>query len=205
VTIDRYLAALEGELRRRRAPTRRLLAEAADHLHSCAEELGDEAEAVARFGPAAIVADRYARAVAAATARRAALAVAAAFAGYAAAALAFAATAPSWLADFPQGAPSSVSVPVAAVALALSALFAGGGEDRVRLVARGVAVAAAAVVFAAATELVVALTRPAPAPWHDALPLILVYAVAGSAAVAALPVALRALRRTSALDADART
>jgi hypothetical protein len=205
MTIDGYLAALERELRRKHAPSRRLLAEAADHLRSSADELCDEGlrteeaerTAVARFGAAAIVAERYALAVSAATARRAVLVVAAAFAAYAAATLVLAVAAPSWLVDFPQGVPSFLALQVAFVALGLSALRALGGKGRVRLVASGVAVAAGAVAAAAAAELVLALTRPAPAPWHDAFALLLVYAVAACAAVAALPAAVRALRRTS--------
>ena len=207
MTIDGYLAELERELRRRRAPTRRLLAEAADHLRSSAGDLAaeglsaEEAErvAVARFGPAALVAERYALAVAAVTARRAVLVVAAAFAVYSAATLAFAVAAPAWLVDFPQGAPSFLALQVAFVALALSVVRALGGEERIRLVASGAAVAAGAVAAAAGAELLLALTRPAAAPWHDAVTLLLVFAGAACAALAALPWAVRALRRASAL------
>jgi hypothetical protein len=208
MTIDGYLAELDQELRRRRAPRRRLLAEAADHLRSSADELAveglsaEEAEraAVARFGPAALVAERFAQAVAIATARRAVLGVAIAFAAYVIAAAAFAASAPHWLVDFPQGAPSAFALQVAFVALGLSVLRALGGDERVRLVAGGAAVAAGAVFVAAAAELALALTRPAPAPWHDAVALLVVYGVAAFAALAALPGAVRALRRASALE-----
>jgi len=208
MTIDGYLAELERELRRRRAPRRRLLAEAADHLRSSADDLAadglsaEDAEraAVARFGPAALVAERHALAVAAVTARRAVFGVAAACAAYCAAAVAFAVAAPSWLVDFPQGAPSFLALQVAFVALGLSVVRALGREERIRLVASGAAVAAGAVAAAAGAELVLALTRPAPAPWHDAVTLLLVYAAAACAALAALPWAVCALRRASPLS-----
>ena len=207
MTVDDYLAELERELRRRRAPSRRLLAEAADHLRSSADELaaegtsaeGAERTAVARFGPAGLVAERYAVAVAVTTTRRAVLGVAIAFVVYCAAVLAFAGAAPYWLVDFPQGAPSTLALQVAFVALGLSVLRALGGDGRVRLAARGVVVAAGAIAMAAAAEAVLAVTRPAPAPWHEAVTLLLVYAVAACAAFAALPVAVRAMRRASAL------
>ena len=209
MTIDGYLTELERALRRRHAPRRRLLAEAADHLRSASDELAaeglsaEEAEraAVARFGPAPLVAERFAQAVAVATTRRAVLGVAIAFAAYVIAAAAFAAAAPYWLVDFPQGAPSTLALQVAFVALGLSVLRALGGDERVRLVASGAAVAAGAVFVAAAAELALALTRPAPAPWRDAVTLLVIYGVAACAALAALPGAARALRRASALEA----
>jgi hypothetical protein len=208
MTIDGYLTELERELRRRHAPRRRLLAEAADHLRSAADELAaeglsaEEADrvAVARFGPAALVAKGYAHAVAVVTARRAVLGVAIAFAAYVVAAVAFAASAPSWLVDFPQGAPSALALQVAFVALGLSVLRALGGDGPLELVASGVVLAAGAVVVAAAAELVLAAVRPAPAPWHDAVMLVVIYGVAACAALAALPWAVRALRRASALE-----
>ena len=207
MTIDGYVAELERELRRRHAPSRRLLAEAADHLRSSADELAAEGlseeeterTAVARFGPAALVAERYGLAVAVTTARRAVLGVAAAFSAYSAAALAFAAAAPSWLVDFPQGAPSVLGLQVAFVALGLSVLRGRDADGQIHRVATGLAVAAGAVALAAAAELVLALTRPAPAPWHEAFTLLLVYAVVACAALAAVPGAVRAVRRASAL------
>src|SRR5262249_12523703 len=64
MTIDDYVAELERELRRRRAPRVRLLRETEDHLHDlCAELAADglapeqaEACAVTQFGAAATVA-----------------------------------------------------------------------------------------------------------------------------------------------------
>src|SRR4029453_6415232 len=76
MTINDYMAELERELRRRRAPRARLLRETEDHLHNlCAQLAADglaqeqaEARAVAQFGAAATVAARFAEAAASATA-----------------------------------------------------------------------------------------------------------------------------------------
>ena len=98
----------------KRAPRARLLSEAADHLRSSADEIAAsgiaadvaEEEAVARFGAAALVARRFAHAVASTSARTALLWAVTACACYAAAAAFFIVSGPVWLRDFPQGAPS---------------------------------------------------------------------------------------------------
>jgi hypothetical protein len=213
--IDAYLEQLERELRLKRAPRRRLLAETADHLRSSAADIAaagataEEAErmAVARFGAAALVARRFAHAAASTSARTALVWVATAFATYAGAAIAFILTAPSWLHDFPQGAPTMLGLQVAFVALALSAIrtlrFRNTlviDEPRLRLVSNGVLIAAVALAGAAGAELLLALTRPAPAPWGDATTLIAVYAVAASAATASALAAVATAARASAVD-----
>jgi hypothetical protein len=198
--IGAYLRRLDDELRLRRAPRRRLLAEAEDHLRSAAEELvregrpaaDAEREAVARFGAAPEVARRFAHAAASSTARAAAAWAGIAFLAYAATAVFFAGTAPSWLRDFPHGAPSMLALQVAAVALAVTALRAlhwrrslAIDEDRLRLVTNGALIAAVALGAGAGAELLVALTRPAAAPWADATPLIAAFAVASAMCIPA--------------------
>jgi hypothetical protein len=69
--IDAYLADLREQLR---IPSEQILAEVEDHLREGAERHGEEA-AVARFGPVALVADRFHRDVAVRDARRAVRAV----------------------------------------------------------------------------------------------------------------------------------
>ena len=76
-TIAAYLGRLYHELRMKRVPRRRLLAEAEDHLRSSAEELAETVPpeqaaqiAVERFGAAAVVARRFAQTVASRTALR---------------------------------------------------------------------------------------------------------------------------------------
>lgn len=212
--IARYLDQLERELRTKRAPRRRLLAEAADHLRASAEEIAAggvdagaaEAEAVARFGAAAAVAHRFAHVLATNAARTALVGAAAACGSYAIAAAVFVLTAPSWLHDFPQGAPSMLALQVAAVALALTGVRAFRSrkallidEMRLRLVASGACIATGAVVAAAGAELALALTRPAPAPWRDAVAVIVLYAVAAVATVAAAAVAVAAAARAGVL------
>ncbi len=214
--IDAYLEQLERELRLKRAPRGRLLAEAEDHLRASADEIAAagaareaaEEEAVARFGAAAVVARRFAHAVASTSARTALVWGATAAAGYAIAAGSFIVAAPSWLRDFPQGAPSMVALQVAAVALALSALRARQyrttlliDELRLRLIGNGVLVATAVLVGAAAVELLLALTRPAPAPWGDAANVIATYAVGATAALLATFAAAAAAARASLLAA----
>jgi hypothetical protein len=214
--IARYLKQLDRELRIRRAPRERLLSEADDHLRASAEEIAAsgvdaqaaEHEAVARFGAAALVARSFANAVATTSTRIALVFAATACACYAAAAALFVLTAPSWLRDFPQGAPSMLALQVATVALFVtgvralrirSALLV--DELRLRYVANSVVIASLAVALAAGAELVLALTRPAPAPWSDASAIIAVYAVAAVVAGAASLVALAAAARTAVLAA----
>lgn len=215
-TIAAYLAELERELKTRRAPRARLLAEVSDHLRASAAELAAagvdavaaEKEAVARFGAAALVARRFAHAVATTSARRALVWAATGWASYAVAAGFFVLAAPSWLRDFPQGAPSMLALQVAAVALVVTAVRALRerkelliDELRLRLVANGVVIAAAAIAAAALGELVLALTRPAPAPWGDAVAVIAVYVVAALAALVGSLVAVAAAARAGLLAA----
>jgi len=215
--VSSYLEQLERELRLKRAPRRRLLAEAADHLRSCAEDIAavegvgsGEAErrAVARFGATAIVAGRFAHAAASTSARSALAWVVTAFAAYAIAAIAIVATAPSWLIDFPQGAPSVLALQVSFVALALSVLRAHRLRTTpaldcsgLRLITNGMLVSTLAVTAAAGAELVLALTRPAAAPWGEATRWILLFAVASAVGAVATAAAIATAARTSALDA----
>jgi hypothetical protein len=212
--VEAYLDRLDGELRARRAPRRRLLAEAEDHLRSGAEELvargrctaDAEREAIERFGDAPEVAHRFAVATASSTARSAVGWAAAAFLAYGAAALVFIAAAPAWLRDFPHGAPSMLALQVAAVALGVSAVRVLRGrrtgvldEERLRLVTNGALTAAVAVAVGAGAELLVALTRPAAAPWADAAALIGTLALAAVLCVPASLVAAASRVRASGL------
>ena len=212
--VEAYLDRLDSELRTRRAPRRRLLAEAEDHLRSSAEELvargrsAAEAERVAieRFGDAPEVAHRFAVATASSTARSAVGWAAAAFLAYGASALVFVATAPNWLRDFPHGAPSMLALQVAAVALGVTAVrvlrWRRGlvlEEERLRLVANGALTAAVAVAVGAGAELFVALTRPAAAPWADASTPIGTLALAAVLCVPAALVAAAGLARARGL------
>jgi vacuolar-type H+-ATPase subunit H len=211
-----YVHRLDRELRVRRAPRRRLLAEAEDHLRSSADELVSagrsaadaEREAVARFGAAADVARGFAHAAASSTARAAVAWAAAVFLAYGATATLFLVTAPSWLRDFPHGAPSTLALQVAGVALAVTAIRAARwrgtlmlDEERLRLVANGALIAALAVGAGASAELLVALTRPAAAPWSDAAALIAAFALAVVLGVPAALVAAAAHARANGLGA----
>ena len=215
--IVRYLDQLDRELGRKRAPRRRLVAEASDHLRASADEIAAsgiprreaERRAVERFGAATMVAQRFAHAAASTSARTAFVWAASAWAGYAVAAGIFILGAPSWLRDFPQGAASMLALQVAAVALLLTGVRAMRfrkalviDELRLRLIGNGLVIATGAVAAGAGLELLVALTRPAPAPWADAANVIAIYAVAGSAAVAATFVAVATMVRTHALAAS---
>jgi hypothetical protein len=212
--IAEYLGELERELRRTRIPRRRFLTEVAYHLSASAHELAatglarDEAErqAARRFGDAVFVARRFAYAVASTAARTALIWAATACTAYAVAAAAFVLTAPDWLRDFPQGAPSMLALQVALVALVVAALRALRlrralliDEVRLRVLGNAVAVATLALVGASALELLLALTRPAAAPWRDASTIIAIYAVAAATAFVAGFVAVATLARTRAL------
>jgi hypothetical protein len=212
--VAAYVHELARELRMRRAPRRRLLAEVEDHLRSTADELAAvgrsaaeaEREAVARFGAAAEVAHGFAHATASSTARAALAWAGAAFLAYGATALLFIATAPSWLRDFPHAAPSTLALQVAAVALAVTAVRALRwrralviDEERLRLVANGALIAVLAVGVGAAAELLVALTRPAAAPWSDASALIATFAAVLVLSVPAALVATTGYARASCL------
>jgi hypothetical protein len=214
--VEAYLDCLDRELRARRAPRRRLLTEAEDHLRSTADELvgrgrsavDGEQEAVERFGAAAEVAHRFALATASSTTRSAVGWAAAAFVAYVASALVFFATAPAWLRDFPHAAPSTIALQVAAVALAVTAVrvlrWRRGlvlDEERLRLVANGAMTAAVAVAAGAGAELLVALTRPAAAPWADAAVPIGTFALAAVICLVAAVVAAWSLDRAGGLGA----
>jgi hypothetical protein len=194
--IDEYLERLDRELRASRAPRRRLLAEAEDHLRTSAQELGDERSAVERFGDADTVATRFAHATATASARRSVHWVALAFALYVAAAAAFAATARPEFADFPQGAATTVALQVAAVAVLLGLAGSRRPERRRRLLTISAVVGAAALGAGVVLETIVALTRPAGIlPWSDlALVTILFAGAAASALTAAASAATTAFR-----------
>jgi hypothetical protein len=209
--IEAYLDRLDRELRARRAPRRRLLAEAEDHLRSTTEELvggaraavDAEREAIERFGAAPEVAHRFALATASSSARTAVGWAAAAFLAYGTAALVFLLAAPDWLRDFPHGAPSGLALQVAAVALAVTAFRfrRRPDEHRLRLVANGALTGAFALTAGAGAELLLALTRPAAAPWGDAPAPIGTFALA---VVVCAPAALAAAvshRRAGGLGA----
>jgi hypothetical protein len=212
--IEEYLELLDGELRLGRAPRRRLLAEVEDHLRTSATELSagagpDEAErrAVERFGAAATVARGFAKVVAATSAHRSTSWLVLAFSAYSAACLAFALTAPSEFADFPQGAPSAIVLQVGAVAVAVSLVrslrwrrMSDTPEDRIRFLANGAAIGAAALAVGLAGEAVIALTRPAGVLQWQELPLVAVaYGVAVGATLAAGLSATASAVRTSTL------
>ena len=214
--IARYLDELDRELRLKRAPRRRLLAEAAEHLQASADEIAAagvgrsdaDDQAVARFGAAAVVARRFAHAVASTSVRTAFVWATTACAAYGIAASFFILTAPSWLRDFPQGAPSMLALQVAAGALALTGVRALRfrktlliDELRLRLIGNGVVIATVAVAAGAGLELLLALTRPAAAPWGDVADVIAIYSVATGATLAAAFVAVATLGRTRALAA----
>jgi HAAS len=214
--IEEYLDRLDAELRLNRVPRRRLLAEVEDHLRTSVAESDADAEveeaerrAVARFGAAATVARAFAVVVAATSARRSTHWLGLAFSSYAAACLLFAFTASSEFADFPQGAPSALALQVAAVAFALSLVrglrwrrSTNTPEDRIRFLANGAVIGAAALAAGLASETAIALTRPAGVlPWQD-LPLVAVaFGLAVGASLAAGLGAAAAAFRTSTLAA----
>lgn len=212
--IAGYLEQLERELRVKRAPRGRLLVEAEDHLRASADEIAAtgvphevaEEEAVTRFGAAALVARRFAHAAASTSARNALVWAVIACASYTVAAAFFVLSGPVWLRDFPQGAPSMLALQVAFVALVLTGLRALRfrttpviDELRLRLIANGAAIATSFVAAAAIAELLLALTRPAAAPWGDAADVIGIYSVAGSAVLAASFVAIATAARARVL------
>jgi hypothetical protein len=214
--IADYLDSLAQELRLKRAPRRRLLAEVEDHLRSCADELGadvDRAEAerqaIERFGAAATVARHFAHTVAAASARRSAYWLGLAFAVYATALVAFALTADARFTDFPQGAPSALALQVGAIAVALSLVRALRWrreplipEDRLRLLANGAVVGVIASGSGLALEALIAATRPAGAlPWGERPLLLALFALAVGASLGAALATAAAAFRTSTLAA----
>jgi HAAS len=213
--IADYLDRLELELRLKRAPRRRLLAEVEDHLRDSADELGadlpkEEAErrAVERFGAAATVARHFAQTVAASSALRSSYLLGAAFVAYAATVILFALTAGPEFADFPQGAPSSLALQVMGVAFAVTLVRTVRWrrsplvpEDRLRLLANGAVVGIGAGACGLALEALVALTRPAGVlPWSDQLLVAATFAVTASVTLVAAVAAAAAAFRSSLLS-----
>ena len=212
--IDGYLDQLDRELRLKRAPRSRIIAEAADHLRSAAGDLAEtgmpnteaEREAVTRFGAAVVVARWFAQASASTTLRSALAWTTLAFASYAGAAVLFLVAAPSWLHDFPQGVPSGVALQVGGVSLVLSGLrvlrwrsAVALDEQRLHVAANGVLITALALAAAAGAELLVAFTRPAAAPWESVPSLIAAFTVAAGIALPATFAAGASFARASAL------
>lgn len=212
--IGDYLDRLELELRLKRAPRRRLLAEVEDHLRSSADELGvdlptEEAErrAVERFGSAATVARHFAQTVAASSALRSSYLLGAAFVAYAATVVLFALTAGPEFADFPQGAPSSLALQVMGVAVAVTIVRTVRWrrsplvpEDRLRLLANGAVVGIGAGACGLALEALVALTRPAGVlPWSDQPLVAATFAVTASVTLVAAVATAAASFRSSLL------
>lgn len=214
--ISEYLDRLDRELRLKRAPRRRMLAEAEDHLRSCAEELAETMSpeeaartAVERFGAAAVVARRFAQTVASRTARWSVVWASLALVLYGLATIAFAATAAPEFADFPQGAPTTLAGQVAAAVLAITAIRALRWrrehvlpEDRMRLIANGCVIASAALFIGLLSEAAVALTRPAGVlPWSEAPLVLALFALSAVAAGTASAVSVAAWARSSTLAA----
>jgi hypothetical protein len=214
MTIDDYLSELERELRLRRAPRARLLAEVEGHLRDLSAELAAdehspadaESQAVARFGDAATVAARFAQATASTTAQRAVNAASAALVGYAAVLVIFATASPV-LRDFPQGAASFFAFQLATVSLGVALVRSLRWRGQVAApttalvaIARAVAVATIALVVAGVAEAAVALSRPAGViPWSEGRWLTLAFAAAGVGVVAATLAALRASAQAAAV------
>ena len=217
MTIDGYLAELERELRRRRAPRARLLTETEDHLRDLCADLAAEglaceeaeARAVARFGAAATVAARFAEATASTTAHRAVTVVGAAFVAYAAVFVAFTTAASPVVRDFPQGVGSFVALQVAGVALGVafvrSLRWRGTvAAPRVELaaIARALSVACVVLIGAALAEAAVAVSRPAGfIAWSDGRWLTLAFAAALATVLVSAIAAIRTAAQTSAVDA----
>ena len=214
--IAAYLDRLDHELRMKRVPRRRLLAEAEDHLRSSAEELAETVPpeeaaqiAVERFGAAAVVARRFAQAVASRTARRSFGWAGLALILFGAATVVFAATAAPQFDDFPQGAPAALAGQVAVAVLAITAIRALRWrrepvlpENRLRLIANGSVIASAALLSGLLLEAVVALTRPAGVlPWSEAPLVLALFMVSSVAAGVASIVAVAAAARSSTLAA----
>lgn len=211
--IGEYLNQLEGELRRCRVPAARLLKEVEGHLRDSADELyrsgltheRAETQAIMRFGSAGKVAARFAQATASTEAQRSVKAASLAVLGYATVLLVFA-TGSGVLRDFPQGAASSFALQIAAVALVVAAVrwlrWRGDVATPSDLIAiaRAVSIASGALVVAATTEAVVAVSRPAGViAWSEARYLTLAFAAAFLVIIAAAFSAVRAWVRANAV------
>ncbi len=224
-TITAYLAELEQQLRRRRAPRARLLREVEGHLDDTVEELtasgvaraDAEVEAVRRFGAAATVAARFAAATASTTAHRAVDLASLAFVGYVASFLAFASSASSAVRDFPQGAPSFFAVQLAAVALGLAFVRSWRWRPQpavppaeLTFLSRALALGVASLAMATVGETLLALTRPAGVVvWDAAQWLTLSFTAAAVVVLVAALGAVRAAAQVAAVgalpgDSDAR-
>lgn len=224
-TITAYLAELERQLRRRRAPRSRLLREVEDHLHDAVDELtaggvaraDAEARAVRRFGAAASVAAHIAAAAASTTAHRCVDLAGVAFVSYVAGLLAFAGSASSEARDFPQGAPSFFAIQLAAVALALALVRSWRWRSQVAVpraeltfLARALVLCVGALATAAGGETLLALTRPAgvvvwdAAQWSTlgfvATAVVVLLAALGAVRAAAQAAAIGALPDDDARD-----
>ena len=217
MTISKYMAELERELRRWRAPRARLLRETEDHLHDLCAELAAgglaheqaEARAVAQFGAAGTIAARFAEATASTTAHRAVTVTAAAFVAYTGVFVAFATTAAPLLRDFPQGASSFLALQLAAVALGVafvrSLRWRGAPAAPVAeltSIARALSVAGVVLIGAAVAEVAVAVSRPAGViAWSDGRWLTLALAAALVVLLLAAVAAVRASAQAQALHA----
>ena len=215
MTIDEYVAELESELRRRRAPRARLLRETEDHLHDLCAELAAgglaheqaEARAVTQFGAAATIAARFAEATASTTAHRAVTVTAAAFVAYAGVFVAFATTASPLLRDFPQGAGSFLALQLAAVALGVAFVrsLRWRGElaaptAELTAMARALSVSSVVLIGAAVTEATVAVSRPAGViAWSDGRRLTLAFAATLAVLLLSAIAALRAAAQAQAV------
>jgi hypothetical protein len=216
MTIDDYLGELERELRLRRAPRVRLLAEVEDHLRDLSAEFAAEgrsradaaSQAVARFGAAATVASRFAQATASTTGRRAVNAAALAVVAYAGVVVMFETASPS-LRDFPQGGASFFGSQIATVALLIALVRslrwrgeAAAPKTALVAIARAVALATIPLVVAGVAEAAVALSRPAGViAWSEGRWLTLAFAAAGALVLAATIAALRASAQAAAVAA----
>jgi HAAS len=216
MTIDDYLAELDRELRRRRAPRARLLRETEDHLHDLCAELAAnglaheqaEARAVTQFGAAATIAARFAEATASTTAHRAVTVTAAAFVAYTSVFVAFATAASPSLRDFPQGAGSFLALQLAAVALVVAFVRSlrwrgapAAPTAELKAIARSLSVAGVALIGAAVAEAAVAATRPAGViAWSDGRRLTLAFAAAFALLLLSAFVVIRAAAQAQSVN-----
>ena len=217
MTIEGYLAELERELRRRRAPTARLLREAEDHLRELADELAanglagepSEPQAVKQFGAAAAVAARFAEATASTTAHGAVTLAAAAFVAYTSVFLAFATGASPLLRDLPQGVASFFALQLAAVAVLVAFVrslrwrgMPAAPSAELKAIARALSIGCAALAGAAVGEGAVAVSRPAGViAWSEGRWLTLAFAAAVGVVLSSTIAAVRASAQAQAVAA----
>jgi len=217
MTISEYMAELERELRRRRAPRARFLRETEDHLHDLRAELAAgglapeqaEARAVAQFGGAGTIAARFAHATAWTTAHRAVTVTAAAFVVYAGVFVAFATAASPVLNDFPQGAGSFLALQLAGVAVGVAFVrslrwrgAAAAPMAELMAIARALVLAGLVLIGAVVVEVAVAVSRPAGViAWSDGRWLTLGLAAALAVLLLAAIAAVRATTQAQALYA----